>query len=310
MKKILTALCVSSLLLLCSCGISKEAQAVIDNINSIEEIDVTDIDLIKETSEMYNSLSDEDKEKVENYSVLQEAEKKLPELEKELAIQNDKTPPTFSGMKENEVIKVKCGTTFNLNDYLADKITITDDVTEGKLEYQTELDEKIYESITGKVDTQYSGEYPIILSSKDEAGNEGKFNLKLKLSPIHVTKKNPTPTVYDGEYGTIKIKSFEHDDKYGSSEYRVTFDVTNKTDKYMVVCITGDTYINDFQIPTYNTEGSIAPGKRGYQESSFYDSEIPEDVGKITTIESDVGLKSGDEYFFFIPIILDVNVSK
>ena len=63
--------------------------------------------------------------------------------------------------------------TVNLNEYLKDKISISDNVTMDLKEYYTECDEKVYDSISGKVDTCYSGEFPVKLSTKDEAENGG-----------------------------------------------------------------------------------------------------------------------------------------
>ena len=71
------------------------------------------------------------------------------------------------------------------------KFLISDDVTVDLKEYYTECDEKVYDSISGKVDTCYSGEFPVKLSAKDEAGNEGSLDFVLKLNPVHVTKENP-----------------------------------------------------------------------------------------------------------------------
>lgn len=263
---------------------------------------------------MYNSLSDEDKEKIENYSVLQEAEKKLPELEKKLAIQNDTTPPVFSGMEEKEIIKVKYGTKFNLNAYLADKIAITDDISGQITEYYIELDSDVYDNETGDLDTEYYGEFPITLSAKDEAGNERKIALILILDPIHVTKKNPHPTVYDGEYGTVKIKSFKHGEISGKDGYEVVFDVKNDTDQSMIVFLPSSTSINDYQVGAVSTMTHISSGKRGVMDSTIYDSEIPSDIGKYSTIESDVCFKEEwgplSDVYYSIPIIFDVNVSK
>ena len=191
----------------------------------------------KEAIEIFSDLNDYKDSK--NYW---EKSKKM------YAIQTDKTNPVIEGLEAGSVIEVQCGTQFNLNEYLKDKISISDNVTMDLKEYYTECDEKVYDSISGKVDTCYSGEFPVKLSTKDEAENEGSLDLVLKLNPVHVTKENPLPVVYDGEYGTIKIKDFKYDDKYGKNEYRVIFDIENKTSNDMIVCL-GETFINDYQIP-------------------------------------------------------------
>lgn len=255
------------------------------------------------------------KEAIEKFSDLdnyKDSKKLLDKSKKMYAIQKDITKPEIKGLETGSTIEVQCGTEFNLNEYLKDKISISDDVTADLEEYYTECDEKVYDSISGNVNTCLSGEFPIKLSVKDEAGNKGKLNLVLKLNPIHVTKENPNPVVYDGEYGTIQIKEFRHGEIYGEKEYYVAFEVNNKTTENMIVCLTSDTFINDYQVGSYYTITSIAPGKRGTMESHIYDSSIPNDVGEYSVIESNVGISenSEDGSYYGIPIIFDVNVSK
>ncbi|MGN0115139.1 MAG: hypothetical protein ACI396_07405 [Acutalibacteraceae bacterium] len=64
---------------LCSCGISEEAQAVIDNISSIGNIDCESENKIKDVENEYNKLTDEQKKEVSNYEQLKE---KRSEFEK------------------------------------------------------------------------------------------------------------------------------------------------------------------------------------------------------------------------------------
>lgn len=253
------------------------------------------------------------KEAIEIFSDLndyKDSKELLEKAKKMYAIQTDKTNPVIEGLEAGSVIEVQCGTQFNLNEYLKDKISISDNVTMNLKEYYTECDEKVYDSISGKVDTCYSGEFPVKLSTKDEAENEGSLDLVLKLNPVHVTKENPHPLVYDGEYGTIKIKDFKYDDKYGKNEYRVTFDIENKTSNDMLVYL-GETFINDYQIPAYYIIESIASGKKGEMESSISDEDIPKEVGKYSIIESHVNMSEDmmNESYYRIPIIFDVNVS-
>ena len=255
----------------------------------------------KEAIEIFSDLSD-----------YKDSKKLLEKSKKMYTIQTDKTNPVIEGLEAGSVIEVQCGTQFNLNEYLKDKISISDNVSMDLKEYYTECDEKVYDSISGKVDTCYSGEFPVKLSTKDEAENEGSLDLVLKLNPVHVTKENPHPVVYDGEYGTIKIKDFRHGDIYGMKEYYVEFEIQNKTSEDMLVYLTRETFINDYQVGAYYTITSIAPNKKGTMESHIHDEEIPKDIGNYSTIESNVGIAKNQEdgSYYSIPIIFDVNVSK
>lgn len=255
------------------------------------------------------------KEAIEKFSDLddyKDSKKLLEKSKKMYAIQTDKTNPKIEGLESGSVIEVQCGTQFNLNEYLKDKISISDDVTVDLKEYYTECDEKVYDSISGKVDTCYSGEFPVKLSAKDEAGNEGSLDFVLKLNPVHVTKENPHPVVYDGEYGTITIKDFKHGDIYGKSQYYVEFEITNNTEESMLVYLSSDTFINDYQVGAYYTITDIAAGKKGTMESHIYEEDIPDDIGNYSIIESNVGIAKNVEEggYYNIPIIFDVNVSQ
>lgn len=260
--------------------------------------------------ELYNQKNYE--EAIQIFSTLddyKDAKDYLEKSNKFYAIQNDKNAPIIEGLEENSKIKVKCGTPFNLNEYLQDKIKISDDVTKESLSYSISCDESIYDKNTGEINTGYWGSFPVEISATDEAGNVGKLNLKLKLNPIRVTKKNPNPVVYDGEYGTIKINNFSHVNYYGIDEYLVVFDIENKTDEYMLATLTGNTFINDYQVGSYYSEGGVAPNKKGTMESHIYDSDIPEGIGDYSSIESEVSLlnSNGGEGYLYIPIIFDIN---
>lgn len=56
-------------------------------------------------------------------------QKIIRKIQKDVAIQTDKTNPKIEGLESGSVIEVQCGTQFNLNEYLKDKISISDDVT-------------------------------------------------------------------------------------------------------------------------------------------------------------------------------------
>lgn len=256
------------------------------------------------------------KEAIEKFSDLDEykdSKKLLEKCKKLYAIQTDKTAPQISGLEENFVIEITCGTEFNLNEYLKDKITITDDVTTNLEEYYTDCDEEVYDSISGKVNTMIAGEFPVELSAKDEAGNVGTLGLNLKLNPVRVTKETPNPIVYDGEYGTVAIKSFQHGFIEGMDQYKIEFDISNETEDDMVVYLsTSSTFINDYQVGAYYTISSITSGKRGIMDGHIYEQDIPDDIGDYSTIESVVCLSKGEDEnsYFRIPIIFEVNVSR
>lgn len=58
---------------LCACGKSEEVKAVEEKIASIGEVSIEKADIIQEVNQAYEALSDEDKEKVENFDILQKS---------------------------------------------------------------------------------------------------------------------------------------------------------------------------------------------------------------------------------------------
>lgn len=81
MKKILSlilafAMCLS----LCACGKSEEVKAVEEMITAIGTVSTESCDAITAAEEAYSALSPEDKEKVENYTVLTNAKTALGEI--------------------------------------------------------------------------------------------------------------------------------------------------------------------------------------------------------------------------------------
>ena len=106
MKKIIALmLCAVVLLSLCACGKSKEAQNVDDLILAIGEVSIDSAEKIAVAEEAYNALSDKDKSKVENFSVLNDAiislrraqfDKEYVDLVSRLEDLNDKSQQIFS----------------------------------------------------------------------------------------------------------------------------------------------------------------------------------------------------------------------
>ena len=58
---------------LCACGKSEEVKAVEEKIASIGEVSIDKADIIQEVNQAYEALSDKDKEKVENFDILQKS---------------------------------------------------------------------------------------------------------------------------------------------------------------------------------------------------------------------------------------------
>ena len=88
-KKNFTLMCLflCIMLFVCACGkeIDPVSQKVMDDIESIGEITLEDEELIIKIKDTYNSLSDNQKDQVENYIDLLEAEEKLEELKVQIA---------------------------------------------------------------------------------------------------------------------------------------------------------------------------------------------------------------------------------
>ncbi|MDO5138249.1 MAG: hypothetical protein Q4D71_07270 [Oscillospiraceae bacterium] len=222
-------------------------------------------------------------------------------------VQNDTEPPVISGLEES--VSVLCGTNFNVKDYLRKNITINDNVTESVSEYSVTCDDDLYDIGSGNVKTTRVKDLTFVISAEDEAKNEAKREMVVSLKAIHVTKDDSHPTVYDGEYATIKVSSFKHGEFYGEKEYQFMFEVKNKMDKPLVVYLPSSTSINDYQVGAYYIVSSIAPGKTGLMESSISDSDIPDSIGDYNQIDSDVCLMEDgeDRPFYSIPIVFDTN---
>ena len=222
---------------------------------------------------------------------------------------NDKTPPVISGIEDK--INVTCGTVFNLNDYISAKIVIEDDVTQDISDYSVSCDE-VYDRGTGNIDTTVNGEFTVNITAKDEAENNVEKSIMLSLNPVEVSKEKPNPTIYDGEYGVIKVKAFRHGEVYEYSDingYYVVFDVENKCEEPVEIYWSMYTSINDYQVPTYYEDMSLAPGKKGTALSYIEDKDIPEEIGNFSQIDSIVCIKrlDDDKSFYRIPATFYTN---
>lgn len=90
MKKVVALiLCTVMLMSFCACGKSKEAQNVDDLILAIGEVSIDSASKIKTAEDAYEALSDKDKEKVENYSILESSKSELDKIKKEIAEESE-----------------------------------------------------------------------------------------------------------------------------------------------------------------------------------------------------------------------------
>lgn len=254
-------------------------------------------------------------EAVENFTKAgdyKDSKDRLAECDHLNDVVNDKTAPSINGLEEK--IDITCGTEFNLNDYIAEKIRIEDNITKDIKDYSISSD-KVYDRGSGLISTMENGEHEVIVTAKDEAGNEGELKLILSINPVVVSKDNPEPVIYDGEYATIKLKSFNHGEIFEYSDmigYYAEFDVENKCDEPIAVYWSMYTSINDYQVNAMYEISPIAAGKKGTAFTFFEDKNIPDEVGDFSQIDSIVCIKkdSADEGFFSIPTTFYTDVIK
>ena len=101
----------------------------------------------------------------------------------------DRTAPEVSGV--GETIEMDCGTKLNLEDYLNENLSISDETDDGKVDYKlSELehtitnDDSIYNAETGDVDTDKPGEYNFTLTVQDEKKNKAETSFTLVLKAL------------------------------------------------------------------------------------------------------------------------------
>ena len=140
----------------------------------------------------------------------------------------------------------------------------------------------------------------VVSVKKEETETEGA---------IHITKNNVTQTVYDGKYGKVTVKKFVHGFINGLNQYQLQFYVENQSDHDLAVCLSNTTSINDYQVGAYYSISVIAAGKKGTMDSWIFDSDIPDDIGEIMQIDSDVVISQGmmEATLVSIPITIDVD---
>lgn len=224
-------------------------------------------------------------------------------------VMNDKEAPIISGLDEN--VHIQCGTPYNIKDYIKEHIEISDNVTTEITDYDVNSDSDAYEKGSGKIDTRDVHEFVVEVTTKDEAGNEASAKINVTTDPIHITRDNRTPVIYDGEYGTVKFMRLVHDSQFGSPAYRFLFECTNKTDATVEYYFGTDFLtINNYQV-TYYYSGSdtVAAGKTKQLEFLIYDKDIPEGVGDYNEIQSAFCMKHDEDEssFYRIAVLFDTN---
>lgn len=227
-------------------------------------------------------------------------------------VANDKEAPKISGIEED--IDIKSGIEYNFKEYVAKKISITDNVTKEIADYNITCDNEAFEQGTGNIDTRKAQTLEFSISAKDEAGNEASVKTNLNIKPVHITKDDPNPIIYDGKYGTVKLVSFTHGVIYASPEYHWVFECKNMDDKKVMYYFPStETFINDYQVPSYYYDTpEVAPGKIGQVEFGLSDEDIPEGVGDYNQIQTlfCISYPDEDHSFHYISLLIDTNAAK
>ena len=161
----------------------------------------------------------------------------------------DRTAPEVSGV--GETIEMDCGTKLNLEDYLNENLSISDETDDGKVDYKlSDLehtitnDDSIYNAETGYVDTDKPGEYNFTLTVQDEKNNktETSFTLVLKALKMESTVED----LIEMDCGTpFNVKDYlkEHvslSNQSGDAQYQLDdFDYTIDCDESVYNANTG-----------------------------------------------------------------------
>ncbi len=237
----------------------------------------------------------------------EDAEERLKECEHLKDIENDTTPPVISGIEEGAVIEVEYGQDFNLENYLNEAMVIEDDISGILTQYSFSISNQIMSANSADIDTTKGGEYPVALSISDEAGNESKVNFVLKIKGLHVSKENPNPVIYKGEYGKVILSDIRYGREAGVQGYHFTFDIENRTQTDMAVSL-GDAYINNIKISAYTDITSIEAGRNGTMESNIREQDMTAEMEGFTQIESKIYISTNvmfGEAYLSIPVIID-----
>lgn len=237
----------------------------------------------------------------------EDAQKHLSECKHLDDVQNDSTAPKISGMEDGAVIELDYGQDFNLEDYMNEILVVEDEVSGVLKQYSFSISEKVMSPDSADIDTTQSGEYPVLLTASDEAGNKAELNFTLKIGRMHITKDNPYPVIYEGEFGKVTLSSIRYGTEAGVTGYYFTFDIENNASTDMVAYL-ANTYINNIMINSYTDMTSIESGRRGSMDSCIMDSDITSEMDGFTQIESNVCIATSTMFgngYVVVPVIID-----
>ncbi len=176
MKKKLLLLCLCCLILLTGCGKSKVAKETETLINSIGEVNLSSEENIIKAEEYYDTLTDNQKDEVENYKILVDARKKLDSL---------KLVDSFQ-TKANELVEEKVKKQSDI-----DELTkIYDSLSPEQLDSLEDKD--IYEKAISLTDHEKAA-----ISATQQLKKSLKNEDSLKLQSVNVVDGNSsTPSAY------------------------------------------------------------------------------------------------------------------
>lgn len=225
-------------------------------------------------------------------------------------IQNDTTPPKIVGIDNKTIVEVEYREEFNINTYLSNIVSITDNISGDIDSYGINSDSEIFDKDTGKINTNIPGEYKFTISASDEAGNIGTVAFKLKIKDIvYVTPENPNPIVYEGDSGKISIQSCKYGYINGLQQYQITFFIENNSDTTMSAWLY-DGYFNNLRAQAYTDAAQISSGKSGSTSSDFSEDDLTEEMKTFENIETTFcfGTDAFNPYDFTLHILLPKNV--
>ena len=207
-----------------------------------------------------------------------------------LDIANDDTAPVITGIAEGGVIEVEYGSQFNLRDYLASNLFVTDAVSGDLSDYTISTSSGIYDSESGSLRTGEGGQFPFAVSAEDEAGNRAVCNFSVHIDEtIRITAAEQLPFVlYDGEYGKVTLNSVVHDapnDMDTNMEYRLEYTLENRSDQELDVWF-GQCYLNGEKVDVYTSlRQSVAAAETGDGHSTIYDTDLSEAMEDFPSME-------------------------
>ena len=207
---------------------------------------------------------------------------------------NVKVNPFKMDSKIEEVVKLDCGTPFNVIDYIKENVSLTNqagDVTYqlNDFEYAIDCDEAIYNTNTGDLDTGKFGEFPVKLTIKSESFENNTLSFTIKLNPLVVTK---------GFYAYRSDVSSSGYDYLGFCEYKNTSSENLKVNSIVFKFFDkDDIMIGSNDMPEYSLD-YVKSGASGYSLDTYssFNSAISsaDEIARVDVI-IDYGKASGDD---------------